>query len=121
MESNVHPVNQSLPTPLLDKSRKPRDRGILCRSCQWFRESPISRWRFGLFLLFAASSIIWSILRSIISPISGLIFFSIFCTITSILTCNTLALYRRYLCRNSWFNPRFLRSQSFPNLIRFES
>ena len=49
----------------------PNKRTGICQSCEWFKESPITRWQFAIFLLFAVSSIIWILIR-IGSPITGL-------------------------------------------------
>eukprot|EP01084_Bolivina_argentea_P057785 105549_1 len=35
-----------------------------CAPCQWFKEKPLSRWQFGVFLLFGFLTLIWLIMKA---------------------------------------------------------
>ena len=79
-ESENHPLSEdetaaeqlvNKPSTESSEDSKPEERHGIFQSCQWFSESPMSRWQFALFLGFGASSIIWIIIR-LSSSLSGL-------------------------------------------------
>eukprot|EP01084_Bolivina_argentea_P214852 364711_1 len=48
---------------------KPQRSGI-CQSCEWFKENPLRRWQFAVFLLFGILTLLWLILR-VTSSLTG--------------------------------------------------
>eukprot|EP00483_Globobulimina_turgida_P000508 UN00508 len=48
---------------MLNKSRTKTERSGICQSCQWFKENPLRRWKFAVFLLFTVLTLVWLILR----------------------------------------------------------
>eukprot|EP01083_Nonionella_stella_P016101 45025_1 len=42
---------------------KPEKRTGFCAPCQWFKEAPLTRWEFALFLSFSVLAIVWCLVR----------------------------------------------------------
>eukprot|EP00484_Ammonia_sp_Unknown_P021023 CAMPEP_0197034940 /NCGR_PEP_ID=MMETSP1384-20130603/12864_1 /TAXON_ID=29189 /ORGANISM="Ammonia sp." /LENGTH=289 /DNA_ID=CAMNT_0042464915 /DNA_START=21 /DNA_END=890 /DNA_ORIENTATION=- len=63
-------VTKSSTLVISTKPTRPTKRKGLCQSCQWFKESPRTRWQFALFLLFSILAIICIAIR-FGNPIGG--------------------------------------------------
>eukprot|EP00483_Globobulimina_turgida_P013734 UN13760 len=55
---------------MLNKSQTKPVRSGPCQSCQWFKENPLRRWQFAVFLLFGILTLLWLILR-VTSKLTG--------------------------------------------------
>merc|ERR1712129_411868 len=65
MGALIHPSKgDDAADSMLDKTDIPPKRVGICASCQWFKESPMTRWTFAIMLLFAVLTPIWIIIRA---------------------------------------------------------
>jgi len=55
---------------MLQKENEKPERSGVCQSCQWFKEAPLRRYQFAVFLLFGILTLLWLILR-VTSSVTG--------------------------------------------------
>ena len=64
MSSNPAPDTGNASDSMLEKQEVPPKRTGICAPCQWFKESPMTRWTFAVMLLFGCLTPIWIIIRA---------------------------------------------------------